>query len=226
LIVGYDPTQYALMSPTVKKDGSDTERFNRMPARFEGIFLDGVNLRLLDEHRDRRGSFTEVYCDNWGLPIIPAQWSVVRSVAGTLRGMHLHMRHSEYFLCISGRACIGLYDLRPASRTKNTSMLIHVNGVEPVAVSFPCGIAHGWLFITDAIHWQAVSETYANYKEDDNLGVHWSDPALNLPWPEQPKIVSPEANAFGSLAELRAKIGKTLHETSSPAMDRQFQLSV
>ena len=105
-------------------------------------------------------------------------------------------------------------------------MLIHINGVEPVAVSFPCGIAHGWLFITDAIHLQAVSETYANYKEDDNLGVHWSDPELNLLWPEQPRIVSREANAFGSLAELRAKIEKTLHETSSPAMDRQFQLSV
>jgi len=214
------------MSPTAKKDGSDTERFNLAPTRFEGTFLDSVNLRLLEGQRDSRGSFTEVFCDTWGLPIVPAQWSVVRSVAGTLRGMHLHLRHSEYFLCISGRACVGLYDLRPASPTKDRSMLIHINGVEPVAVSFPCGIAHGWLFITDAIHLQAVSETYANYKEDDNLGVHWSDPELNLLWPEQPRIVSREANAFGSLAELRAKIEKTLHETSSPAMDRQFQLSV
>ena len=105
-------------------------------------------------------------------------------------------------------------------------MLIHVNDVEPVAVSFPCGIAHGWLFITDAIHWQAVSETYANYSEDDNLGVHWNDAELNLPWPEQPRVISPKANAFGSLAELRAKTEKTLRQTSIPAMDRQFQLVV
>jgi dTDP-4-dehydrorhamnose 3,5-epimerase len=143
------------------------EKFNQPPARFEGTFLDGVNLRLLEEQRDRRGSFTEAYCDTWGLPIAPAQWSIVRSVAGTLRGMHLHLRHSEYFLCISGSACVGLYDLRPASPTKDESMLIHLSGIEPVAVSFPCGIAHGWLFLTDAIHCQAVSETYANYKEDD-----------------------------------------------------------
>src|SRR5215467_6515954 len=201
------------MSRRAKKDASRSEILRRAPARFEGTFLDGLRLRLLDEQCDERGSFTEVYCDNWGLPVIPAQWSVVRSVAGTLRGMHLHLRHSEYFLCISGRACVGLYDLRPASPTKDGSMLIHVNGVEPVALSFPCGIAHGWLFITDAIHWQAVSETYANYKEDDNLGVHWSDPELNLRWPEQPRIVSPKANAFGSLAELRAKIEKTLRQT-------------
>ena len=202
------------------------EKLNQPPARFEGTSLDGVNLRLLEEQRDRRGSFTEAYCDTWGLPIAPAQWSIVRSVAGTLRGMHLHLRHSEYFLCISGSACVGLYDLRPASPTKDESMLIHLSGIEPVAVSFPCGIAHGWLFLTDAIHCQAVSETYANYKEDDNLSVHWNDPELNLPWPEQPRVVSPKANAFGSLAELRSKIEKTLHETSSPVMDRQFQLSV
>jgi dTDP-4-dehydrorhamnose 3,5-epimerase len=214
------------MSPTVKKDVLGSERFNRALARFEGTFLDGVNLRLLEEQRDRRGSFTEVFCDTWGLPIVPAQWSVVRSVAGTLRGMHLHLRHSEYFLCISGRACVGLYDLRPASPTKDRSMLIHISCVEPIAVSFPCGIAHGWLFLTDAIHCQAVSETYINYKDDDNLGVRWDDPELNLPWPEQPRIVSREANAFGSLAELRAKIAKTLRQTSSAAMDRQFQRSV
>ena len=214
------------MSPALKKDVSGIERFNRAPARFEGTFLDGVNLRLLEERHDGRGSFTEVYCDSWGLPITPAQWSVVRSVAGTLRGMHLHLRHSEYFLCISGRACIGLYDLRPASPTKNGSMLIRVNGVEPVAISFPCGIAHGWLFLTDAIHCQGVSETYANYKDDDNLGVRWDDPQLNLPWPEQPRIVSRRASAFGSLAELRLKIEKTLCQTSSAAMDRQFQRSV
>src|SRR2546430_9978073 len=52
---------------------------------FEGTFLDGVNLRLLEEQRDVRGCFTEVYCDTWRLPIAPAQWSVVRSVAGTLQ---------------------------------------------------------------------------------------------------------------------------------------------
>jgi len=213
------------MSPTLKRAVSGSEKFNRAPARFEGTFLDGVNLRLLEEQRDTRGSFTEVYCDTWALPIVPAQWSIVRSVAATLRGMHLHIRHSEYFLCISGSACVGLYDLRPASPTKYESMLIHVNGVEPVALSFPCGIAHGWFFITDAIHLQAVSETYADYKGDDNLGIHWNDPELNLRWPEEPKIVSPKASAFGSLAEARAKIEKTMSQASSPAMDRQFQPS-
>ena len=35
--------------------------------------------------------------------------------------------------------------------------------------------------------------------------------------------VRERASAFGSLAEARAKIEKTLRQTSSPAMDRQFQ---
>ena len=104
-------------------------------------------------------------------------------------------------------------------------MLIHVTGDEPVAVSFPCGIAHGWLFRTDTIHLQAVSETYADYKDDDNLGLHWKDPELNLLWPERPTIVSPKANAFGSLAELRAKMQRAVIQAPSPAMGRQFQPS-
>src|SRR5438552_19140353 len=78
------------------------------------------------------------------------------------------------------------------------SMLIQVSSAEPVELSFPCGIAHGWLFITDAKH---------------------------LLWPEMPKIVSTKANAFGSLAEARAKIEKTMRQTSSAAMDRQFRPS-
>ncbi len=213
------------MSATLKKDFAASAKFSLAPARLEGTLLDGVNLRLLDEQRDQRGSFTEIYCDTWGLPINPAQWSVVRSAPRTLRGMHLHLRHSEYFLCISGRVCIGLYDLRPTSSTKDASMLIHVSGVEPVAVSFPYGIAHGWLFRTDAIHLQAVSETYADYKDDDNLGLHWNDPELNLPWPERPTIVSPKANAFGSLAEVRAKMQRAVIQAPSPVMGRQFQLS-
>ncbi len=213
------------MLATLKNDSAANAKFSLASARLEGTLLDGVNLQLLEEQRDPRGSFTEIYCNTWGLPISPAQWSVVRSVAGTLRGLHLHLRHSEYFFCVSGRVCIGLYDLRPASATKDKSMLIHVTGDEPVAVSFPCGIAHGWLFRTDTIHLQAVSETYADYKDDDNLGLHWKDPELNLLWPERPTIVSPKANAFGSLAEARAKIEKTLRQTSSAAMGRQFQPS-
>jgi dTDP-4-dehydrorhamnose 3,5-epimerase len=214
------------MSPTLTKDSAAKANFSLAPNQLEGTFLEGVNLRLLTEHRDARGSFTEIYRDTWDLPITPVQWSIVRSIKGTLRGMRLHLRHTEYFLCIGGRACIGLYDLRPASPTENASMLIHVSGVNPVAVSFPSGIVHGWLFRTDAIHLQAVSETYADYNEDDNLGLHWNDPELNLRWPERPTILSAEAKAFGSLAQLRTKMQKALTQPATPAMDRQFRPSV
>jgi dTDP-4-dehydrorhamnose 3,5-epimerase len=167
-----------------------------------GGVISGARLRPLEERRDARGSFTEIFYDSWDTGIVPSQWSVVRSARGVLRGMHLHRRHDEYFLVLSGRASVGLKDLRPGSPTEGVSSLYTLDGEHPACLSFPRGILHGWYFHQDTIHIQAVSETYTAYGEDDNLGCHWSDPALEIPWPERPTLVAARAAAFPSLAVL------------------------
>lgn len=165
--------------------------------------LDGVRIWPLAVNRDARGSFTEVYSDRWKLPIDPRQFSIVESRAGTLRGMHLHLRHDEYFLLLRGRCCVGLHDLRPSSRTRGQAQLISLDGDVPKVVAFERGIVHGWYFESDALHLQAVSEPYAEYGDDDNNGCHWSDPELGLDWPREPVWTSERAEGFGTLADLR-----------------------
>ncbi len=54
---------------------------------------------------------------------------------------------------------------------------------------------------------QNVSEAHDHYGNDDNNGCHWSDPALGVSWPFDPTIVSDRAESFGSLADLRSKLG-------------------
>jgi dTDP-4-dehydrorhamnose 3,5-epimerase-like enzyme len=61
---------------------------------------------------------------------------------------------------------------------------------------------HGWYFHEPSIHIQSVSEVYSAYSADDNLGCHWSDPDLDIPWPERPALVAARANGFSSLAAL------------------------
>lgn len=169
-----------------------------------GGMIDGVSLRELVSHPDDRGDFTEFFSRSWGGMDSPAQWSVVTSVPGVLRGMHLHRRHDEGFLLLRGKANVGLRDVRPGSPTEGVSSLFEFNGERLVYLTFPRGIVHGWTFRAPSIHLQSVSETYGEYGDDDNLGCHWSDPALDIPWPEKPTLVAARANAFGSLKTLVA----------------------
>ncbi|MEX2127593.1 MAG: dTDP-4-dehydrorhamnose 3,5-epimerase family protein [Xanthobacteraceae bacterium] len=164
--------------------------------------IDGAILRPLETHADARGSFTEFYSNAWDNGAVPAQWSVVKSAAGVLRGMHLHRRHDEGFLVLYGRASVGLRDVRPGSPTEGVSNLFEFSGDKLTYLTFPRGIVHGWHFHEPSIHVQSVSEVYSTYGEDDNLGCHWSDPDLDIPWPEKPSLVATRANGFSSLAAL------------------------
>jgi dTDP-4-dehydrorhamnose 3,5-epimerase len=170
--------------------------------------IEGVAIRSIEVHTDHRGSFAEVYSDRWGLPISPRQWSLVRSSAGTLRGMHFHLRHDEYLLPVSGRCFVGLYDLRPDSPTLGRSDMVELDGGHPKCIAFPRGVVHGWYFPADSLHLQGVSEPYSEYRGDDNRGCHYADPELGLDWPGRPTLLSAEAMGFPSLAMLRAHVSE------------------
>ncbi len=159
-------------------------------------------LVTLNEHFDARGSFTEVFQDNWNSVINPVQWSMVKSEEGVLRGMHYHRRHDEYFCLIQGSCYLGLKDLRPESSTYLKSSLYYLTASDLKALIFPRGVVHGWYFIEPSLHLQAVSESYEGYGDEDNFGCRWDDPQLGIPWPFESAIISERANSFGSLDDL------------------------
>lgn len=170
--------------------------------------IHGVACRTLTVNRDERGTFTEVFSGQWGLGIEPVQWNVVTSRPRTLRGMHLHFRHDEYFAVLKGRASVGLYDFRKESPTHGQSMMIELSDARLSCLTFPRGILHGWYFHDEGLHLQAVSEAYSSYGRDDNNGCLWSDPALGLDWPDAAPILSDRAASFPPLAELRRRVGQ------------------
>lgn len=168
-----------------------------------GQVIEGAQLHELTMHKDPRGDFTEVFQDSWGSAIKPCQWSAIRSEANVFRGCHLHRRHDEYFCLLQGEALVGLRDERPDSPTRGHWQLYHLHGEDLAALTFPVGIIHGWYFPQPSLHIQAVSESYADYGADDNLGVRWDDPELEIPWGIKDPILAPRADQFGSLQALR-----------------------
>ena len=86
-------------------------------ARVTGSLPHDVRLSPLVPHRDERGSFVELFREEWETDVHPVQWNAVDSEQGVLRGVHVHPRHDDYLTVVRGSATVGLRDLRDDSPT-------------------------------------------------------------------------------------------------------------
>jgi dTDP-4-dehydrorhamnose 3,5-epimerase len=167
----------------------------------------GVALRDLQGHPDHRGRFTEVFRREWDTGIDPVQWNVVSSAARVLRGVHVHRRHSDYFILLSGRASIGLRDLRPSSRSAGLATVVELQAGALQALTIPPGVAHGFYFHEPSMHLYSVSRYF---DASDELGCLWADPDLGIPWNPVDPIVSPRDASAQSLGALLQEMGAAL----------------
>lgn len=188
-----------------------------------GILADGVRRVPLTMHRDARGAFTEMFRTEWALGPDPVQWNIAHSEAGVLRGVHVHLRHYDYLVVVSGGACIGLRDLRGGSPTEGAVALVEMRGQDLSGLVIPPGVAHGFLFHEPSIHVYAVSHYW---DATDELGCHWADPELAIPWPHPPSHVSPRDAHLpalkGLIASLRAEpspAGSARRSAAPPRVD-------
>jgi len=147
----------------------------------------GTALRPLQAHADARGAFTELYRREWGTGVEPIQWNAVRSEAGVLRGVHVHIRHDDYLTVPVGRASVGLKDLRRGSPTEGLAALVELGEEHPAALVIPHGVAHGFYFHEPSLHVYAVSEYW---DAADELACNWADPELGIAWPVATALVS------------------------------------
>jgi dTDP-4-dehydrorhamnose 3,5-epimerase len=163
----------------------------------------GTLVRRLEAHADERGVFTELYRLEWGAGIEPVQWNAVRSEAGVLRGTHVHIRHDDYLTVPFGRASVGLRDLRSGSPTEGLSALVELSAERPAALAIPHGVLHGFYFHEPSLHVYAVSEYW---DPTDELGCHWADSELEIPWPASSARVSERDERAQPLRALLAEL--------------------
>jgi dTDP-4-dehydrorhamnose 3,5-epimerase len=155
--------------------------------------LDGVVLTPLETHKDERGALREIFRGTWPTGIEPVQWNLVSSNADVLRGVHVHVQHLDYLMCINGEMRLGLSDIRPSSPTRGRSEFIMLSADKPSAVTIPEGIAHGFYFAAPAQILYGVSHYWNTV---DELGCRWNDPNLGLDWPTRaPQLSNRDATA-------------------------------
>ncbi len=164
----------------------------------------GVEVRELRRHPDHRGWFMEAFRREWGLGVDPVQWNMVQGHRGTMRGIHVHPRHWDYIVQLSGRSAVGVADLRPDSPTRGVAAAVALEPDDPVAVIVPNGVAHGLLTLEPSLHLYAVTDYW---DPEDEIPCRWDDPQLAIPWPEPALHLSEQdANAPGA-TEVLERLG-------------------
>ena len=166
--------------------------------------LDGVVLTPLLPHADDRGAFTEAYRREWPVGFDPVQWGLIRSEAGTFRGVHVHPVHHDYLLAIEGTVRVGLHDLRPDSPTYRASVMLELDPGSGALV-IPCGVAHGLDFPDPASLLLGVSHAF---DPADELGCRFDDPDLGLAWSSSAPIISERDRGLPPVSALIEELGR------------------
>ena len=162
--------------------------------------ISGVLRVALESHPDLRGSFTEAFRRSW----IPqanemVQVNLSRSHARVLRGLHFHRLQTDYWILVSGRYAVGLYDLRRGSPTEGRGLLLRLSAEDHVALFLPPGVAHGFYAETEL---ELVYLVDRYHTGRDEFGVAWDDPSLGIDWPDPDPILSDRDRTNPGLAEV------------------------
>jgi dTDP-4-dehydrorhamnose 3,5-epimerase len=182
-----------------------------------GRLADGMEKRPLIPHRDERGSFTEMFRESWGLGPHAIQWNLVRSAPKTVRGVHVHLIHLDYWMLVHGCATVGFRDLRVHSQTHGLSGEMRLTGDIPEILVIPPGVAHGFQFHDASIHLYAVTHYW---DMTDELGCQWDDPNLGIAWPDKEAILSPRDRDAAPMGDLIVELKSHQARLYAPPLSR------
>jgi dTDP-4-dehydrorhamnose 3,5-epimerase len=172
--------------------------------------LAGVLVVEPDVHRDGRGCFVETYqAARYAEATIArpfVQDNQSRSVRGTLRGLHLQIRHPQDKLIrvISGEIFDVAVDVRRGSPTFGRWVGVTLSGDNFLQCYVPVGFAHGFCVTSD----EAIVEYKCTdvYDRDAEIGLRWNEPAFGIPWPIERPLLSPRDQGHPPLEQVLDKL--------------------
>jgi dTDP-4-dehydrorhamnose 3,5-epimerase len=173
--------------------------------RFE-TSLPGVYEFRSAAFEDARGFFLETYhlekFKALGVPELFVQDNHSRSAKGALRGMHYQLNRPQAKLCrvIEGEALDVAVDIRVGSPTFGQWAGVKLSAQTRNLVFIPAGFAHGFLALTDSVQFLYKCSDF--YDRDDEHGILWSDPDLNISWGITSPMVSDRDSKFSKLSDV------------------------
>jgi dTDP-4-dehydrorhamnose 3,5-epimerase len=172
------------------------------PLSIEGVWSFTPVLRP-----DDRGVFLESFKASEietaiGHPFTLKQMNISSSRAGTVRGIHfadVPPSQAKYVQCFSGRILDVVVDIRVGSPTFGAWDAIELDDVSRQGLYISEGLGHAFCALSDEVTvGYLCSEPYAPSREH---GIHPTDAALAMPWPDLDIVLSPKDAAAPTLAE-------------------------
>jgi dTDP-4-dehydrorhamnose 3,5-epimerase len=172
-----------------------------VPARLAGIIIVEP-----DVYRDSRGYFLETYNAQkykaGGIDGPFVQDNHSRSMAGTLRGLHLQLRRPQGKLIrvIEGEIFDVSVDVRRGSPSFGQWAGVKLSADNFKQCYVPPGFAHGFAVVSAIA--QVEYKCTDVYDAADEIGIAWNDPALAISWPIGQPLLSERDRRHPMLADV------------------------
>ena len=150
--------------------------------------IEGLCVITPKVHGDSRGYFMESYNANdmkeAGFNINFVQDNQSSSTKGVLRGLHYQINYPQTKLVrvIRGRVFDVAVDLRRGSKTFGKYYGLELSEENHRQILIPRGFAHGFLVLSDLAEFCYKCDDF--YHPNDEGGILYSDPDINIAWPE------------------------------------------
>jgi dTDP-4-dehydrorhamnose 3,5-epimerase len=155
---------------------------------------------------DQRGHFLEVFQAEryleYGIPERFVQDNLSFSMKGVVRGLHYQLGRPQGKLVgvIQGTVFDVAVDIRYGSPTFGRYTGIILSSENYRQIYIPEGFAHGFCVLSDAAIVLYKCTDY--YVPEEERGIRWDDPSLNIAWPVQSPVLSEKDRTYPSLSDM------------------------
>jgi dTDP-4-dehydrorhamnose 3,5-epimerase len=132
-----------------------------MAANIDGVFI--KNLKIIP---DERGWLMEILRADDEIFSNFGQVYMTTAYPGVVKAWHYHKKQTDNFTCVNGMMKVALYDAREHSPTYKILMELYVGEKNPILVSVPPGVYHGFKAIGDKTAYFISIPTLAYDYED------------------------------------------------------------
>ena len=194
-----------------------------MPVKFTEKSLPGVFTIEPTVFKDDRGFFMETYhrekYAEIGVDQTFVQDNRSRSTRRTLRGLHYQLHHPQGKLVYvtSGKILDVAADIRRGSPTfgRWTGTILSEENNRQLFI--PEGFAHGFCVLSETA--DVVYKCSELYDPDDEHGILWSDPTIDIVWPIENPILSEKDSQSPLLAEMPEELLPVYRGSQGAAKD-------